>query len=195
MNRLLEQQIKSESLHVFQFVSLEKDNENIEGFVSRSRFIIGYDGLFFKPTADAFQCFTEEGKQGETCRMYKSVNRRSEELVRQRIADELAISDDFDLYNLPEKAAECVMSHSCAAENRILLTYGKCLDEDITYLEFIESASREGKFSVSEAKCRYTPDRVEISTPYFEPEKLMRQFPFIEIENDGMMFCQIRKNK
>lgn len=71
-------------LYVYFFCSRNKDNKEVFGFKKRSKTILAYEEDEDKIIKD-FKKFVAEGVPGESSRMYRSVNSRNEEKIREEV--------------------------------------------------------------------------------------------------------------
>lgn len=71
-------------LYVYMFRSRNKDNKNIEGFKERVKTIVEYEENENKVLKE-FHTFAAAGLPGEKTRLYKSVNARNEEKIREEL--------------------------------------------------------------------------------------------------------------
>lgn len=71
-------------LYVYLICSRNKDNKNVEGFKERTKTILEYkeNEAYVMET---FKYFAAKGVPGETTRLYRSVNSRNEEKVREEL--------------------------------------------------------------------------------------------------------------
>lgn len=72
------------NLYVYMFRSRNKDNKEIEGFKERAKTIVEYQENEDKVRV-AFDKFAAEGLPGEKTRLYRSVNSRNEEKIREEL--------------------------------------------------------------------------------------------------------------
>ena len=70
------------NLYVYLIRSRNKDNKNIPNFKERAKTILEYRENADK-VIDAFKSFAAKGLPGEQTRLYRSVNSRNEEKIRE----------------------------------------------------------------------------------------------------------------
>ena len=76
--------VKMSNLYVYMFRSRNKDNKEIKGFKERCKTIVSYRENEDK-VRESFEKFAAEGLPGEKTRLYRSVNSRNEEKVREEL--------------------------------------------------------------------------------------------------------------
>lgn len=92
----------SDKLNVVLFVSRNKDNKHLQNFTERRN--------AFTTTKDAnaldeqFQAFVRKGQIGEMCRMYVSVNARSNSKTFKALQHSM-LDHEFNLSSLPQRVA------------------------------------------------------------------------------------------
>ena len=69
------------NLYVYCFISRNKDNKNIEGFKTRSKSILAYEEDFGKIEKE-FKEWAAAGVPGEKARLYRTLNARAEDKIR-----------------------------------------------------------------------------------------------------------------
>lgn len=93
---------ESDELNVVLFVSRNKDNKHLQDFTERRN--------AFTTTKDAdalteqFQAFVRNGQIGEMCRMYFSVNTRSNSKTFKALQHKM-LDNEFNLSSLPQRVA------------------------------------------------------------------------------------------
>lgn len=70
-----------DNLYVYCFISRHKDNKNIEGFKTRSKSILAYAEDFDKIEKE-FKEWAAAGVPGERTRLYRTLNARAEDKIR-----------------------------------------------------------------------------------------------------------------
>ena len=93
---------QNKTIHVILFKSRNKDNKHIEGFKERSNSFISSKS--YTELLPDFKAFVEKGIKGELCRMYMSVNPRSNSKTFKALQHKM-IDSEFDLSTLPQKVA------------------------------------------------------------------------------------------
>lgn len=94
--------MENTTIHVILFKSRNKDNKHIEGFKERSNSFVSSKS--YSELLPDFKAFVEKGIKGELCRMYISVNPRSNSKTFKALQHKM-IDGEFDLSTLPQKVA------------------------------------------------------------------------------------------
>jgi hypothetical protein len=103
----------SKPIYVVLFVSRNKDNAEIEGFVERRTSFITHKSVSELQTE--FSDFVSHGKPGEFCRMYYSVNPRDPVKIHKQLLHFLIDEPDFNLCCMNSKLAGIAASKECNA--------------------------------------------------------------------------------
>lgn len=93
---------ESDKLNVVLFVSRNKDNKHLQDFSERRNAFTttkNADAL-----AEQFQAFVRNGQIGEMCRMYFSVNARSNEKTFKALQHKM-LDNEFNLSSMPQRVA------------------------------------------------------------------------------------------
>ena len=93
---------ESDKLNVVLFVSRNKDNKHLQDFSERrNAFTTTKDA---DALAEQFQAFVRNGQISEMCRMYISVNARSNEKTFKDLQHKM-LDNEFNLSSLPQRVA------------------------------------------------------------------------------------------
>lgn len=93
---------ESDKLNVVLFVSRNKDNNHLQDFSERrNAFTTTKDA---EALAEQFQAFVRNGQIGEMCRMYFSVNARSNEKTFKALQHKM-LDNEFNLSSVPQRVA------------------------------------------------------------------------------------------
>lgn len=93
---------ESDKLNVVLFVSRNKDNKHLQDFSERRHaFTTTKDA---EALAEQFQAFVRNGQIGEMCRMYFSVNARSNEKTFKALQHKM-LDNEFNLSSMPQRVA------------------------------------------------------------------------------------------
>ena len=93
---------ESDKLNVVLFVSRNKDNKHLQDFSERrNAFTTTKDA---DALAEQFQAFVRNGQIGEMCRMYVSVDARSNEKTFKDLQHKM-LDNEFNLSSLPQRVA------------------------------------------------------------------------------------------
>lgn len=103
-------------LRVHLFCSRNKDNARVEGFKQRRRSFLARDSDI-ESVERRFERFVAEGRTGEMCRWYSSLNSRDPDVVRRQLIHRL-VDGNVDIARLDSQIASIAARAECAAERR-----------------------------------------------------------------------------
>ena len=92
----------SDELNVVLFVSRNKDNKHLQDFTERRNAFTTTKDV--DALAEQFQAFVRNGQIGEMCRMYVSVNTRSNSKTFKALQHKM-LDNEFNLSSLPQRVA------------------------------------------------------------------------------------------
>lgn len=115
------------------FVSRNKDNKHLPYFKERKETFFCND---LEKAKTQFAQFVENGKTGETCRLYVSVNARNEERAKKALACRLVMDDSVSLCKLETLAVSLAMQTENALEHKWLFDFDCPLEEKVK--EFLQ---------------------------------------------------------
>lgn len=98
-------------VHIVTFVSRNKDNKDVEGFVERRKSILTHEERDSEFLKREFQHFRDDGQPGEFSRMYYSVNSRDMVKTHQELVSFLATNPNFDLCRIRAKTVGIAQTH------------------------------------------------------------------------------------
>lgn len=123
-------------VYVILFVSRNKDNTDVEGFIERRKSFISQQPI--EELMPAFRDFVGKGVVGETSRFYRSVNARDMGVIRKKLLHFLIEADDFNLCCTNSKIAGFAAQKECAIEKKWLIDFDTTetekLDEFLKYI-------------------------------------------------------------
>lgn len=119
-------------LYVYMFRSRNKDNAHLSNFHERCKTILAYAEDEPKVRRD-FERFAAEGIPGEKTRLYRSVNRRDENKIREELAIRL-IKDKPSMTKLNATLASVAQQTNNKAESKWLFDFD--VDSPLAVLEF-----------------------------------------------------------
>lgn len=106
-------------INVVLFVSRNKDNKHIDNFKERrNAFVTTRDKNDYRLVED-FKAFVRKGEIGEMCRMYISVNPRSNVKTQKALLHQL-IDEDYNMATLPQRIAAIAAKKENAADSKHL---------------------------------------------------------------------------
>lgn len=103
-NKWNKHEITDENADIFVvlFVSRNKDNKHITDFVERTKAFV--TSRTANELSSSFNAFVKEGKPGEFCRMYYSVNARCNNKTQKALLHKL-IDENYNMSTLPQRIA------------------------------------------------------------------------------------------
>ena len=119
-------------LYVYMFRSRNKDNTHLPNFHERCKTILAYGEDEQKVRRD-FERFAAEGIPGEKTRLYRSVNRRDENKIREELTIRL-IKDKPSMTKLNATVTSVAMQANNRAESKWLFDFD--IDDLATLLQF-----------------------------------------------------------
>lgn len=191
--------IMKDELYVYLIRSRNKDNRNIKNFKERSKTIVEYkkneDKVF-----NEFYSFVEKGLPGEKTRLYRSVNARNEDKIREELIIRL-IKDKPSMANLNRVLASVAQQVENRNESKWLFDFD-C--EDKSKLdEFIDDIRSKLDFSQDTFKrpcVNYykTPHGYAVIVDHgFDTRELMEKWKEYDItlKKDELLFLAMEENR
>lgn len=175
------------------FVSRNKDNQDVVGFKERKKTLFCKDVYELK---EKFYKFVKEGQEGETSRLYVSVNDRDEEKARKALVCAL-VMEDVPFEKLKSKAASLAMKPENAVTKKWLFDFD--CDNEEEMLAFTSALTwREGTPTTPVEMVRKTKNGYAVVVPHgFDTrdflkewnERLKKQNPNwgVELKRDAML--------
>lgn len=118
-------------IYVVLFVSRNKDNKDVKGFVERRYSFITHQAADSDVLVNQFKAFANSGVVGEMSRMYYSVNARDAGKVHKEFVKFLVDNPDFNLCSVQPKIAGIAAKKECATEKRWLFDFDDNSDEKV----------------------------------------------------------------
>lgn len=106
-------------LYSYMFISMEKDNEDVENFHDRCKLVLEYEENEDN-VHDSYLKFVSNGVVGEKTRLYRSVNARDEERMRDELMIKL-LRDNPSMANMESVMMSVAKSDFCRAEYKWLI--------------------------------------------------------------------------
>jgi hypothetical protein len=189
---------QNKTIHVILFKSRNKDNKHIEGFKERSNSFIS--SRSYSELLPDFKAFVEKGVKGELCRMYISVNPRSNSKTFKALQHKM-IDSKFDLSTLPQKVASIAALKGNADDSKNLkwlFDFDPIPDTDIkeSVKEFVEDIKT---YYENTQRKDDTPIDIEIRKTLngyavivdkrFDTRSLLNKWKNTELKRDAMLCC------
>lgn len=176
------------NLYVYLLCSRNKDNINIPYFKSRTKTILEYKENEDKVIKE-FSDFAAKGVPGEQTRLYKSVNSRNEEKVREELIIRL-LRDKSSVTNLNRILASVAQQIENRDESKWLFDFD--VDDTKLVKEFLDD------IPIKKISYRKTPHGYAIVVPHgFDTRELMEKWKDYDItlKKDGLSFVDMIVNR
>lgn len=190
--------MENTTIHVIFFKSRNKDNKHIEGFKERSNSFVSSKS--YSELLPDFKAFVEKGIKGELCRMYISVNPRSNSKTFKALQHKM-IDGEFDLSTLPQKVASIAAIKENADDSKNLkwlFDFDPIPDTDIK--ESVERFVEDIKTCYGNTECKDDkPINIEVRktlngyavivNKHFDTRWLLNKWKNTELKRDAMLCC------
>lgn len=189
---------ENKTIHVILFKSRNKDNKHINGFKERTNSFIS--SRSYAELLPDFKAFVEKGVSGELCRMYMSVNPRSNSKTFKALQHKM-IDGEFDLSSLPQKVASIAALKGNADDSKNLkwlFDFDPIPSADIkeSVKEFVkdvkacyENTERKDDTPI-DVEIRKTLNGYAIITnKRFDTRWLLNKWKNTELKRDAMLCC------
>lgn len=180
------------SLYVYLMRSRNKDNKNIPNFKGRVETILEYKENEDK-IIEKFKDFVAKGVPGEQTRLYRSVNSRNEEKIREELIIRL-LRDKPSMTQLNRTLASVALQVQNRDESKWLFDFD--IDDDKLALGFIDDIANYG-FVFNQIEMYKTPHGYAIIVPHgFDTRKLMEKWKDYDItlKKDELLFLDMITN-
>lgn len=186
-------------LYVYLICSRNKDNKNIKGFKERCKTILEYTQNENK-VFEIFNDFVSKGLDGEKVRLYRSVNSRNEEKIKEELIIRL-LKDKPSITKLDRILASASQQVENKDESRWLFDFD-CDDEKLAniFISDIQSLNEldNRNFFWSMPIYKYkTPNGYAIVCQHgFDTRELMEKWKDYDITlmRDGLLFLDMKEN-
>jgi hypothetical protein len=180
------------NLYVYLIRSRNKDNKDIPNFKERAETILEYRENEDKVIED-FKSFAAEGVPGEQTRLYRSVNSRNEEKIREEFVIRL-LRDKPSMTRLNRTLASVAQQVQNRDESKWLFDFD--VDDDSLVLEFIYDITNYG-IVFNQIKLYKTPNGFAVIVPHgFDTRELMEKWKDYDItlKKDELLFLNMITN-
>ena len=189
---------ENKTIHVILFKSRNKDNKRIEEFKERTNSFIS--SRSYAELLPDFKAFVEKGVTGELCRMYMSVNPRSNSKTFKALQHKM-IDGEFDLSSLPQKVASIAALKGNADDSKNLkwlFDFDPIPNTDIkeSVKKFVEDVktcyenTERKDDSPIDVEIRKTINGYAIITnKRFDTRWLLNKWKNTELKRDAMLCC------
>ena len=180
------------NLYVYLMRSRNKDNKDIPNFKERAKTILEYIENEDK-VIEAFKNFANKGVPGEQTRLYRSVNSRNEEKIREELIIRL-LRDKPSMTQLNRTLASVAQQVQNRDESKWLFDFD--VDDDKLALGFINDITNYG-FVFNQIEMYKTPHGYAIIVPHgFDTRELMEKWKDYDItlKKDELLFLDMITN-
>lgn len=180
------------SLYVYLMRSRNKDNKDIPNFKGRVETILEYKENENK-IIEKFSDFAAKGVPGEQTRLYRSVNSRNEEKIREELIIRL-LRDKPSMTQLNRTLASVALQAQNRDESKWLFDFD--VDDDKLALGFIDDITNYG-FVFNQIEMYKTPHGYAIIVPHgFDTRGLMEKWKDYDItlKKDELLFLDMITN-
>lgn len=180
------------NLYVYLIRSRNKDNKDVPNFKGRIETILEYKENEDK-IIEEFKSFAAKGVPGEQTRLYRSVNSRNEEKIREEFIIRL-LRDKPSMTQLNRTLASVALQVQNRDESKWLFDFD--VNDDKLALEFIDDITNYG-FVFNQIEMYKTPHGYAIIAPHgFDTRKLMEKWKDYDItlKKDELLFLDMITN-
>lgn len=181
------------NLYVYLICSRNKDNKDIPNFKERAEKILEYkeneDNVI-----EAFKSFTAKGVPSEQTRLYRSVNSRNEEKIREEFIIRL-LRDKPSMTQLNRTLASVAQQVQNRDESKWLFDFD--VDNRELAADFLSDINHFSGIKLIDMNCHKTPHGFAIVVPHgFDTRGFMEKWKDYDItlKKDGLLFLDMITN-
>ena len=178
------------NLYVYLMRSRNKDNKNISNFKQRAKTILEYKENEDK-VIEAFENFAAKGVPGEQTRLYRSVNSRNEEKIREELIIRL-LRDKPSMTQLNRTLASVAQQVQNRDESKWLFEFD--VDNREMAANFLSDINYFSGIKLIDMECHKTPHGYAIVVPHgFDTRELMEKWKDYDItlKKDELLFLDM----
>ena len=196
-------------INVVLFVSRNKDNKDIKNFKERrNAFVTTRDKHDFRLIED-FNAFVRKGQPNEMCRMYFSVNPRSNEKTQKALLHQL-IDEQYNMATMPQRIAAIAAKKENAADSKHLKwlfdfdpVEGENLDELVNaFVNDINHYHNNTRTKNNEKRLPINIDGYKTPNGYaiivdqrFDTRELLQKWTNVELKRDDLLCAKWAYNE
>ena len=180
-------------LYVYLIRSRNKDNKNIPGFKERREVILEYKENEDKVIAK-FEDFAEKGLPGEKTRLYRSVNSRNEEKIREEFIIRL-LRDKPSMTKLNSILASVAQQAQNRDESKWMFDFD--IDDKYKVSGFVDCVHSCSFIPLRYINMYKTPNGYAVIVPHgFDTRELMEKWKDYDItlKRDDLLFMDMITN-
>lgn len=198
----------NKTINVVVFASRNKDNKHIDNFKERRiAFVTTRDKNDFR-LIEGFKSFVRKGEIGEMCRMYISVNPRSNQKTQKAFIHQL-IDNNYNMVTSPRRIAALAAKKENAADSKHLKWLfdfdpieGTNLDNEVvSFLEDVKYFHETTKTKNGESRPKMTIETHKTPNGYaiivdqrFDTRELLKRWKNVELKRDALLCAKWAKN-
>ena len=190
------------NLYVYLIRSRNKDNKDIPNFKERAKTILEYKENEDK-AIEAFKSFAAKGLPGEQTRLYRSVNSRNEEKIREELIIRL-LRDKPSMTQLNRTLASVAQQVQNRDESKWLFDFDVD-DKELAakfiydiYVYYNNHATHGGHWELDDIKYHKTPHGYAIIVPHgFDTRQILEKWKDYDItlKKDELLFLDMITNE
>ena len=180
-------------LYVYLMRSRNKDNKDIPNFKERAKAILEYKENEDK-VIEAFKSFADKGLPGEQTRLYRSVNSRNEEKIREEFIIRL-LRDKPSMTQLNRTLASVAQQVQNRDESKWLFDFD--VDDELLMNDFVHEIVMYSEIPLLDIQVYKTPHGYAIVVPHgFDTRELMEEWKDYDItlKKDELLFLDMKMN-
>lgn len=177
-------------LYVYLIRSRNKDNKDISNFKERAKTILEYKENEDK-VIEAFKSFAAKGVPGEQTRLYRSVNSRNEEKIREEFIIRL-LRDKPSMTQLNRTLASVAQQVQNRDESKWLFDFD--VDDELLMNDFVHEIVMYSEIPLLDIQVYKTPHGYAIIVPHgFDTRELMEEWKDYDItlKKDELLFLNM----
>lgn len=181
-------------LYVYLMCSRNKDNKDIPNFKGRTKTILEYKENE-NSVVETFKSFAAKGLLGEKTRLYRSVNSRNEEKIREEFIIRL-LRDKPSMAKLNRTLASVAQQVENRDESKWLFDFD--VDDEIKMSEFVMDVSKHLIILSNQIETYKTPHGYAVVVPHgFDTRELMEKWKGYDVtlKKDELLFLDMIENK
>ena len=182
------------NLYVYLMRSRNKDNKDIPNFKQRDETILEYKENEDK-IIEEFKSFATKGVPGEQTRLYRSVNSRNEEKIREELVIRL-LRDKPSITQLNRTLASVAQQVQNRDESKWLFDFD--VDDELLMNDFVHEIAMYSEIPLLDIEVYKSPHGYAIIVPYgFDTRELMEEWKDYDItlKKDELLFLDMITNK
>lgn len=179
-------------LYVYLICSRNKDNKDVPNFKGREKTILEYKENEDRVIKE-FHRFAADGVPGEQTRLYRSVNSRNEEKIREELIIR-SLRDKPSMTKLNRTLASVAQQVENRDESKWLFDFD--VDDEITVKDFVDDiyVQTDADYPIEKIERHKTPHGYAIVVPHgFDTRELIEKWKNYDVtlKRDGLVFLDM----